>query len=148
MIPGASFGSTRRGPAADLDVGDVVTFRRVWHPDEDRVVAVVVSNSDHGPLLDAPDFVTLDLARSGVVKDVLDYDEFLGRDATGRYHLFSLTAGRLDVRTVDEVEHSQSLTESSLVEWARHIDTVRGWDELASRFDGALDVSAGSTRGA
>lgn len=44
-MPGASPDSARRdraGVVAELDVGDVVTFRRVWHPDEDSVIAVVV----------------------------------------------------------------------------------------------------------
>jgi hypothetical protein len=126
-------------PADDLDVGDVVTFRRVWHPDEDLVVAVVVTDTPRGPLLDGPDFTTPDAARSGVVEDVLDYDDLLGLDATGHYHTFSRNAGRLDVRTATDIEHRQTIAETSFGAWIQHVDDVRGWDELASRFDHVLE---------
>jgi hypothetical protein len=134
------FGTEYDGvPMTDLRQGDVIAFRRLWHPEEGVVAAVVVRIVAEGPVIDGPTFNAPSLARTGVVEARFDHDELLGLDDRGRYHLYSEDREEIEVRTPEDEYYSQRLAPFDLGRWIRHVEDSIGWDELAARYSDALD---------
>lgn len=71
----------------DLEVGDVVIVDRSIGELEARSFVTVVGHSDRGPRVVGPDIPVLTYARSLKIEAITRYDEVVGRDETGAYHL-------------------------------------------------------------
>ncbi|MGM0592842.1 MAG: hypothetical protein ACQETI_14700 [Halobacteriota archaeon] len=83
------------------------------------------------------------LTRSGAVLDVVDADELLGIDGTGAAHLYDREARQVTVRDVDSEDvEAFTVSEASLERWIRHVEDVRRWVHLRTRYHPAINPRA------
>jgi len=135
-------------PVDDLAVGDVVVVDREIDLPDARTFATVVDRSERGPLVAGPTIESATLARALKIECVTRYDEVVGQDAAGVYHLLDRSPHGFDVLDVIDAAGSAPVRREHLIRdgdedglhrWLRFVAARRGWQALPERHRAVLD---------
>lgn len=129
----------------ELDVGDVIVIDRSVGELQSRTFATVVAIGARGPRIVGPDYPVATYANALKIDGKTKYDQIVGRDDHGSYHL--LRRGSNCKRVLDVVEapgvdpeYCQPIADDdALGRWIRHVDDKRGWDSVSEQFLGAVE---------
>ncbi|WP_435067682.1 hypothetical protein [Haloplanus sp. C73] len=130
-------------PTDDLEVGDVVVVSRSIGELEERTFATVVDVGQDGPLVAGPGIETATLARALQIDSVTRYDEVIGQDETGAFHLHQRCAFFHVLDVLDEPGTEPAprkfLRKGTVEKWIRFVDERRGWTSIPERYRDILE---------